>query len=62
VEDRISLTLGGDEELLDAARAHEGYVVGETLATSLEFDGAQGDERAEIEGRPLLISVRLAPA
>ena len=34
VEDRIALTLGGDAELLDAARAHEAYVAGETLATS----------------------------
>jgi isoleucyl-tRNA synthetase len=62
VEDRISLTLAGDEELLAAARAHQDYVAGETLATSLEFDSAQGDERAEIEGKALLISVRLAPA
>jgi isoleucyl-tRNA synthetase len=66
VEDRISLTLAGDEELLAAAREHEDYVAGETLATSLEFDGAQGAsaeaEGAEIEGRALLISVRLAPA
>jgi isoleucyl-tRNA synthetase len=62
VEDRISLTLAGDEELLAAAREHQDYVVGETLATSLEFDGAGGDERTEIDGRALLISVRLAPA
>jgi isoleucyl-tRNA synthetase len=62
VEDRISLTLAGDEELLAAAREHQDYVAGETLATSLEFDGAGGDERTEIDGRALLISVRLAPA
>ena len=62
VEDRITLSLTGDEELLAAAREHQDYVAGETLATSLEFDGAQGDERAEIDGRALLISVRLAPA
>jgi isoleucyl-tRNA synthetase len=61
VEDRIALTLGGDEELLAAARAHEDYVAGETLATSLDFDGA-GGQQAEIEGRPLSISVRLASA
>jgi len=61
VEDRISLTLGGDDELLAAARAHEDYVTGETLATSLAFDGSQGDaETARIEGRELSISVRLA--
>jgi isoleucyl-tRNA synthetase len=62
VEDRISLTLTGDEELLAAAREHHEYVAGETLATSLQFDGAQGDERAEIDGKALVISVRLAPA
>ena len=58
VEDRIALTLGGDEELLAATRAHEEYVAGETLATSVAYDGADGDAaRAEIEGRPLLIAV-----
>ena len=34
VEDRIALALGGDDDLLDAVRAHEDYVTGETLATS----------------------------
>jgi isoleucyl-tRNA synthetase len=58
VEDRIELTLGGDEELLAATRAHEDYVAGETLATSVAYDGAGGDAAAaEIEGRRLLISV-----
>jgi isoleucyl-tRNA synthetase len=58
VEDRIALTLGGDEVLLAAIRAHEDYVAGETLATSVTYDGADaGAARAEIEGRPLLIAV-----
>ncbi|MEA2456569.1 MAG: isoleucyl-tRNA synthetase, partial [Thermoleophilaceae bacterium] len=58
VEDRIALTLGGDEELLAATRDHEAYVAGETLATSVTYDGADADAaRAEIEGRPLLIAV-----
>ncbi|HKF79818.1 MAG TPA: isoleucine--tRNA ligase [Thermoleophilaceae bacterium] len=57
VEDRISLTLGGDDELLAAARAHEGYVAGETLATRMSYDGANGSDRAEIEGRELRIAV-----
>jgi isoleucyl-tRNA synthetase len=60
VEDRIDLTLGGDEELLAAARAHEDYVAGETLATSLSFDGAGTGEPATIEGRELRISVAKA--
>jgi isoleucyl-tRNA synthetase len=56
VEDRIELTLGGDEELLAATRAHEDYVAGETLATSVSYDG--GTAEAEIEGRELSIEVR----
>ncbi|MEA2366993.1 MAG: isoleucyl-tRNA synthetase, partial [Thermoleophilaceae bacterium] len=64
VEDRIELALAGDEELLAAARAHEDYVAGETLATTVVFDGSDGDgegaESAEIEGKRLSISVRLA--
>jgi isoleucyl-tRNA synthetase len=57
VTDRIALVLGGDAELLDAARAHEAYVAGETLATTVSYDGASGEARAEIEGRELQISV-----
>jgi isoleucyl-tRNA synthetase len=58
VEDRIALTLGGDDELLDAARAHEAYVAGETLATSVAYDGTgRGAAEAKIEGLRLLISV-----
>jgi isoleucyl-tRNA synthetase len=58
VEDRIALMLGGDDELLDAARAHEAYVARETLATSIGYDGAGPDATtAVIEGRRLLISV-----
>jgi isoleucyl-tRNA synthetase len=57
VEDRISLELGGAAELLDAARAHEEYVTGETLALSISYDGAEGGEQASIEGLELLIKV-----
>jgi isoleucyl-tRNA synthetase len=61
VEDRIALTLAGDEELLAAAREHEDYVAGETLATSLGYDGSQEEaESTQIDGRQLSISVRLA--
>jgi isoleucyl-tRNA synthetase len=59
VEDRIALSLAGDPELLEAARAHEEYVTGETLATALSYDGADG-EPTEIEGRELRIGVRRA--
>jgi isoleucyl-tRNA synthetase len=58
VSDRIVLSLGGDGGLLDAARAHEGYVAGETLATSVAYD-LDGDAQStvSIEGRELRISV-----
>ena len=59
VEDRIDLELGGDPELLGAARAHESYLAGETLAVSVTFDGVAG-EPATIDGRPLSIAVRRA--
>jgi isoleucyl-tRNA synthetase len=57
VEDRISLTLGGDGELIAAARAHQDYLAGETLATELSFDGADGAELTEIDGRELRIGL-----
>jgi isoleucyl-tRNA synthetase len=63
VSDRIALTLGGDAALLDAAREHEGYVTGETLATAVDYDGAaaNGDGHAvEIDGLPLSITVARA--
>ena len=46
ITDRIELSLGGDEELLAAAREHEAYLAGEVLATSVAYDGA-GDGGAE---------------
>jgi isoleucyl-tRNA synthetase len=60
VADRISLTLGGDAELVDAARAHEAYVTGETLATEVSYDGELAGEPATIEGRELRIAVSRA--
>jgi isoleucyl-tRNA synthetase len=60
VSDRIELTLGGDEELLDAAREYERYLAGETLAVAVSYDGASADEQATVKGRPLLIAVRRA--
>src|SRR4051794_15456242 len=58
VEDRIKLMLSGDDELLAAAREHERYVAGETLATELTlFDGVTDGEPATIDGRELRIGV-----
>jgi isoleucyl-tRNA synthetase len=60
VEDRIALALGGDEDLLEAIRAHESYVAGEVLATSVVFDGASPGEVAQIKGHELRIAVARA--
>jgi isoleucyl-tRNA synthetase len=57
VSDRISLELGGDDELLAAAREHESYIAGETLATSVGYGGDGAGEKATIEGRELHIAV-----
>jgi isoleucyl-tRNA synthetase len=60
VSDRISLELGGDDELLDAAREHESYIAGETLATSVGYGADGAGETATIEGRELRIAVSKA--
>jgi isoleucyl-tRNA synthetase len=54
ITDRIELALGGDGELVDAARAHEAYIVGETLATSVAYDERDAwGTSISIDGRPL---------
>jgi isoleucyl-tRNA synthetase len=60
VADRIELTLGGDGDLLEAARAHENHLAGETLAVAVSYDGATTSEEATVKGRPLHIGVRKA--
>jgi isoleucyl-tRNA synthetase len=60
VEDRIELTLGGDGELLDAARAFERYVTGEVLAVGVRYDADGSGEPTTIEGRTLTIAVARA--
>ena len=57
VEDRIALTLGGDEALLGVVREHEALVADEVLATSVNYGDADGGELATIEGRELRIAV-----
>jgi isoleucyl-tRNA synthetase len=68
VEDRIELALGGDPALIDAAREHEPYVSGETLAASLALGDVDATttasnyrEQTEIEGLSLEIALRRAP-
>jgi isoleucyl-tRNA synthetase len=56
ITDRIELALGGDDDLLAAAKAHEAYVAGEVLATSVAYEGA-GGAAAKIDGRELRIGI-----
>ena len=62
VEDRITLRLGGDAELLEAARAHEDYLRGETLATALELSDAPfaSEHTSSVDGHELSIAVERA--
>ncbi|HEX3174738.1 MAG TPA: isoleucine--tRNA ligase [Solirubrobacterales bacterium] len=59
ITDRIELSLGGDPDLLDAARAHEQYLANEVLATSVAYDASSGP-MASIDGRELTIVVTRA--
>jgi len=66
VEDRIELILGGEATLLEAAREHQPYVSGETLAVSVALGGGDAGamdycEQTEIEGLGLEIALRRAP-
>ena len=60
VSDRIALTLGGAAELLAAAREHQDYIAGETLAVSVLY-GAAGDgavsSAAAIDGLELQLGL-----
>jgi isoleucyl-tRNA synthetase len=59
ITDRIDLSLAGDEGLLEAARAHQDYLAGEVLATSVAYDAADGAS-ARIDGRELKIAISRA--
>ncbi|MHB1569751.1 MAG: isoleucine--tRNA ligase [Solirubrobacteraceae bacterium] len=58
VSDRIELRLGGDQQLIAAARQHEAYLTGETLAVEVGYElGESEGEPVEIDGRVLRIAV-----
>jgi len=59
ITDRIDLALGGDDDLLAAAREHEPYLAAEVLATSVDYDGSDGVE-TKVDGRALRIAVKRA--
>ncbi len=61
ITDRIELGLAGDEDLLAAARAHEGYLAGEVLARAVAFgEAGPGSPTVTIDGHELAISVTRA--
>ncbi len=61
VSDRIRLSLDGDEELLTAAREHQGYITAETLAAELRFGALDGYAvDTLLDGRPLRIDLERA--
>jgi isoleucyl-tRNA synthetase len=60
ITDRIALTLAGDPDLLAAAQAHQDYLAGEVLATSVSYDGIANGATAKIDGRELSIGVSRA--
>jgi isoleucyl-tRNA synthetase len=59
ITDRIDLTLTGDQDLIAAAQAHQDYLAGEVLATTVSYDGTNGAP-ASIDGRDLSIGVSRA--
>jgi isoleucyl-tRNA synthetase len=60
ITDRIALSLAGDEDLLAAAQAHQDYLAGEVLATSVSYDGSANGATAKIDGKELSIGVSRA--
>jgi isoleucyl-tRNA synthetase len=62
VTDRIELRLSGDPELIEAAREHEAYIAGETLAVSVSYDddAQAAGAAAPIDDRELRIAVEKA--
>jgi isoleucyl-tRNA synthetase len=61
ITDRIALTVDGDQALLNAARAHQAYIAGETLAVEVSYESLDGElETVSIDGLPLKLGVALA--
>ena len=61
ITDRIALTLGGDADLVDAAREREPYIAQETLAVRVSYEALDGAvDPVRIDGRELMVGVALA--
>jgi isoleucyl-tRNA synthetase len=61
ITDRIELSLGGDEPLLEAAREHAAYIAGETLALSVSFEERE-ESTATVSIDGLILSIWLRRA
>jgi isoleucyl-tRNA synthetase len=60
ITDRIALTLAGDDALIGAARTHQDYIAGETLAVEVSYESLDGAEPVKIDGLELQVGVALA--
>jgi isoleucyl-tRNA synthetase len=60
ISDRIVLTLDGASELLDAARTHQEFIAGETLAVEVRYAPLPDVEPVLIDGLPLRVAVTRA--
>jgi isoleucyl-tRNA synthetase len=60
VSDRIVLTLDGDSQLIEAARAHQEYIAGETLAVDVRYEQDGMPAAATIDGLRLGVGVARA--
>ncbi len=60
ITDRITLALAGDEVLVSAARAHQDYIAGETLAVEVSYESLDGVPPVKIDGLALQVGVALA--
>ena len=65
MSDRIVLTLTGPAPVLEAARAHEPFVTGEVLATTVAYadgDGAGGRQVVAPDGTTVAVAAAVTPA
>jgi isoleucyl-tRNA synthetase len=60
VSDRIALTLDGEGDLLAAARTHEDYIAGETLAIDVRYEALPSVAAVAIDGRDLRVALAQA--
>jgi isoleucyl-tRNA synthetase len=62
VTDRITLRLGGDAELIEAAREHEALIAGEVLALEVGYGEVDSGRSVKVDGRDLAIALERASA